>query len=801
MLKVFALAGLLAFVSPAQGSAQSTAGFSSISLTDTLAAPSQEQQQHATRILSGVVVSQQNELVPNVRILVRSATGEREATTDAAGNFRLEVPDGALSLKIFGKNIALLSKSVGPHDSSENLRLVISFIVPPIHESVVIEAAQLDPSIERRNSTVYNATLFARDDQLFDTLAGGINAGQHEGGGKSLEIRRFGFNLDHGGVNGGLKVLVDDVQQNQGTQGHGQGYLGQLKSLTPELVEEVSILNGPFSAQYGDFSGLGVVHIRLKESLPDQLTLRLQGGSFNSLRAFAAYSPQLKKADAFIAYETARTDGPFLNALRYRRDNLTANYTRRLKAGEAFGFKLNAGRNDFFSSGQIPLDEVAAGRLDRFGFVDPFDGGRVRTGVLGTYYRRQWNSGAVFKADAFLSLSLFDLYSNFTFFLHDEVNGDEIQQHDSRLQEGANVQYLRPHKLFGRQALFIAGGNFHANQINVRLSPSVERRPIQSDPTLAESVPGATNRPATNDDARVNNLAGYAQQAIDFIHGHLHMELGLRYDYFRFSVSDKIEPQFGGIQSATRLQPKASIAYAPTDSLPATFYFNYGRGINSQDARGVVRNPNAPKIATTDFYQVGVSSQLRRFSLSADLFLIDRSNEQVYIPDDGSLEFAGPSRADGFEIKTSMQLTRALSFNGGVTRVMNAFYRGTSPRIYVGSAPHLTANAGFTLTDFRGFTASLRYRHTGNYRLDGEDASLRATGLDVLDFSMSKRLRPSLDLNLSVDNLTDKRYFETQNYFASRLRPGAPALFRIHGAPGYPIGITVGLTYRLFRKG
>jgi len=80
-------------------------------------------------------------------------------------------------------------------------------------------------------------------------------------------------------VNGGLKVLVDDVQQNQGTQGHGQGYLGALKSLTPELVDDVDILNGPFSAEYGDFSGLGVVHIRLKESLPNLLTVRVHGGS------------------------------------------------------------------------------------------------------------------------------------------------------------------------------------------------------------------------------------------------------------------------------------------------------------------------------------------------------------------------------------------------------------------------------------------------------------------------------------------------------------------------------------------
>ena len=59
----------------------------------------------------------------------------------------------------------------------------------------------------------------------------------------------------------------------------------------------MNILNGPFSAQYGDFSGLGVVHIRLKESLPDQLTLRLQGGSFDTFRGFFAYSPKLKPAD------------------------------------------------------------------------------------------------------------------------------------------------------------------------------------------------------------------------------------------------------------------------------------------------------------------------------------------------------------------------------------------------------------------------------------------------------------------------------------------------------------------------
>src|SRR4029077_2351629 len=116
----------------------------------------------------------------------------------------------------------------------------------------------VDPQLETNASEILKRSLISRDDQLLGTLNAGINEGKHEGGGKSLEIRRFGFNLDHGGVNGGLKILVDNIQQNQATQGHGQGYLGTLKTLTPELVEDVDILNGPFSAEYGDFSGLGV---------------------------------------------------------------------------------------------------------------------------------------------------------------------------------------------------------------------------------------------------------------------------------------------------------------------------------------------------------------------------------------------------------------------------------------------------------------------------------------------------------------------------------------------------------------
>lgn len=741
--------------------------------------------QIATRVVSGTVVNQQGEAVQGADVHLQYPSGEQRVSTDLEGRFRMVAPAGAVRLRVSGAFIVLMEQELLPGVPSDGLELRIRYNIPPLHQQMVIVASALDPAIERRNEAVYSRSLFSRDDQVLHTLVAGINAGQHEGGGKSLEIRRFGFNLDHGGVGGGLKVLVEDIPQNQGTQGHGQGYLGSLKSLTPELVQDVDILNGPFSAEYGDFSGLGVVHVRLKEDLPNRLTLGLQRGSFASARSFIGYSPGRKKAKGFVAYEFSRTDGPFANPLRYQRHNVTSNYTQHLNSDSAIGWRTNFAVNKFFSSGQLPLDEVAAGRIDRFGFVDPFSGGKVKSGTVATYYRKSWATGDTLKVDGFVSRSLFDLYSNFTFFLNDPTRGDEIQQHDSRLQQGMNFQYLHPYRFFGQSSLLTLGTNIHDNQINVGLLRTVKRQPFET---------------ATSAHAHVTNLGWYAQQGVDLLHERLHINAGVRLDYFRFGVTHNLDGGPSGTEGTSRPQPKATVVYSPTPRIPVTLHASYGRGISSQDARGVVQKTGAQQLSTTDFLQLGSSHSLGRFSLSTDLFLIDRFNEQVYIPDDGSIEFKGPSRAYGWEAKTSVQVTRRLSFSGGLTQVSNAFYRGTFPRVYLDSAPHSVGNAGITLDGWRGFYLSLRYRYLSGYRLDGLDSRIRATGLDVLDVSLSKQLRHGVELTLAVDNLNNKRYFETQNYFESRQRPDAPVVARVHGTPGYPIDVTVGVKFRFSEK-
>jgi outer membrane receptor protein involved in Fe transport len=214
--------------------------------------------------------------------------------------------------------------------------------------------------------------------------------------------------------------------------------------------------------------------------------------------------------------------------------------------------------------------------------------------------------------------------------------------------------------------------------------------------------------------------------------------------------------------------------------------------------------PDQPRLATTDFYQLGASANWRRFSFSTGTFLIDHSNEQVYIPDNGSFEFKGPSRAYGYEAKSSVDLTSHLSLNGGLTKIANAFFRGCDHRVYVDSAPHFVANAGLTLAGYRGWSGSFRMRAINHYRLDGGvdagDPSIVASGLTVFDAGVSKQLNHTVELNLSLDNLLNRDYYETQNYFESRVTPAAPVIARIHATPAYPLTVVAGVTLHFGAK-
>ena len=47
-------------------------------------------------------------------------------------------------------------------------------------------------------------------------------------------------------------------------------------------------------------------------------------------------------------------------------------------------------------------------------------------------------------------------------------------------------------------------------------------------------------------------------------------------------------------------------------------------------------------------------------------------------------------------------------------------------------------------------------------------------GHTVFDLGLARQIRRGVELNLSFDNLTNRDYYETQNYFDSRVTPDAP---------------------------
>ena len=90
-------------------------------------------------------------------------------------------------------------------------------------------------------------------------------------------------------------------------------------------------------------------------------------------------------------------------------------------------------------------------------------------------------------------------------------------------------------------------------------------------------------------------------------------------------------------------------------------------------------------------------------------------------------------------------------------------------------------------------------RSINSYRLDGEDPSIRAAGHVVFDTAVNRDLTDQIALNVAVDNLFNRDYWEMQNYFTSQIA-GQDPMDRIHATPGYGRTLTVGVTLRFGDK-
>ncbi len=261
-------------------------------------------------------------------------------------------------------------------------------------------------------------------------LVPGLFIAQHAGGGKAEQIFLRGFDVDHGTD---VKVSVDGMPVNMVSHAHGQGY-ADAHFIIPETINNIDFGAGPYYAQQGDFNTAGYVSFSSYKNIANS-RIQLEAGRFNSFRTLAMvdlYKKNKDKQSAYIAADFNYTDGPTLAKQIFKRLNIFGKYNLSITDNTKLTASLSTFTSKWNASGQVPDRAVADGTIDRFGSIDHTEGGNTERHNANLIISHQFKNGANWENQVFYNRYKFNLYSNFTFFLNDPVNGDQIQQAESR---------------------------------------------------------------------------------------------------------------------------------------------------------------------------------------------------------------------------------------------------------------------------------------------------------------------------------------------------------------------------------
>ena len=260
----------------------------------------------------------------------------------------------------------------------------------------------------------------------------GLIVSQHSGDGKANQYYLRGFNLDHGTD---FATFVDGMPINMRTHAHGQGYT-DLNFLSPELVSRIDYKKGPYYADEGDFASAGAAHLRLIDRV-DRGIASVTGGENGFVRGFIANSNAVGSGHLLYAVDAGYNNGPWNNPEHSRRTSGVLRYSQG-EPGDGFSVTAMGYAAKWNSTDQIPLRAVDSGLIDRFGAIDPSDGGKTSRYSLSLDAVKP-NRFGLFRANAYAVASRLNLYNDFTYALDDPVNGDQFEQFESRKMVGFDL--------------------------------------------------------------------------------------------------------------------------------------------------------------------------------------------------------------------------------------------------------------------------------------------------------------------------------------------------------------------------
>jgi outer membrane cobalamin receptor len=603
----------------------------------------------------------------------------------------------------------------------------------------------------------------------------GLFIGQHAGGGKAEQIFLRGFDIDHGTD---IAISVDGMPVNMVSHAHGQGY-ADLHFVIPETVEKIDFGKGTYYANKGDFATAGYVAFQTKDKI-EKSSIGVEIGQFNTLRTVGLFNllGNEKTQSAYIATEYILTDGPFDSPQNFNRVNLLGKYSAILNDNSKFSILASRFTSKWDASGQIPQRLVDNRTISRFGAVDDTEGGTTSRTNFNASLSKPIDEHTFLKANAFYSNYQFELYSNFTFFLNDPINGDQIKQRENRNIYGINAELNKKTKINDIDVLLQFGAGFRADATtDTELSHTLNRRTVLENIKLG--------------DIDQSNLFTYLNSEFNF--GKLMINPAIRLDFFKFNYQDKLMENYKTqSESKVKFSPKLNLIYSENNNLQ--FFVKSGMGFHSNDARVVVQNNGKQIVPTAIGTDIGtIWKPFPKLIVNAALWYLFLEQEFVYVGDAGIIEPSGKSRRMGAELGLRYQLNDWLYFDADANYTYARSIDEPKGQDYIPLAPDFTTTGGLSFQKLNGFSGGIRYRYLKS-RPANEDNSIVAKGYFISDLNVNYQYK-NINFGIAVENIFDTEWNETQFATESRLQNEPESVEEIHFTPGTPFFMKGKITY------
>lgn len=650
--------------------------------------------------------------------------------------------------------------------------------------SVMLKASPLQLNDVSVSSTVRHLNVISNIDTRINPVGSsqellrkvpGLFIGQHAGGGKAEQIFLRGFDIDHGTD---INITVDGVPVNMVSHAHGQGY-ADLHFAIPETVEKIDFDKGPYYASQGNLATAGYVAFTTKDRF-DNSAITIEGGQFSTFRTLGQFSLlDNEKQSAWFAGEYMMTQGYFQSPQNFNRINLTGKYTAQLPKNGKLSLLLSHFKSKWDASGQIPQRAVDAGLIDWFGAIDNTEGGNTGRSNAVLQYLKQVNSSTYVKNTAYFSRYNFELYSNFTFFLDDAINGDQIKQKEARSIVGFASE-LNKHFYTGNTPVKLqAGIGMRYDDVNdVELSHTVNRKT-----TLKQIQLG---------DIDETNLYSYA--GFEIKKGKLLLNPSVRFDYLKFDYNDKLAAAYSNQSAnASAISPKLNVLY--NHSRNTQLFVKLGKGFHSNDTRVVVPQKGREILPAAYGADAGIIFKPSpKLVVNAALWYLFLQQEFVYTGDAGIVEPGGKTERKGIDVGLRWQLAKSLFFQSDFTYTHARSTEEPKGQNLVPLAPKVTFLANLLLKNEIGFNGSISTRYLGD-RPANEGNSIVAKGYCVTDVNINYQWK-NFGTGIIVNNIFNTRWKETQFATESRLRNETSPVEEIHFTPGTPFNLRAVVTYK-----